>query len=167
MSDSVIFMADRLADTERLAAMLAEVVGPNHLIALDGDLGAGKTAFSRMLAARLGVQATVNSPTFQLIKEYEAANMPFFHMDVYRIDGSQAEQLGLDEYFYGGGLSLVEWASKISDCLPDAYLHVAILKVGPPDSEHRKFILSPHGEPYQSWCAHWLASGLMSSEIAR
>ncbi len=161
------FVAHQKADSERLAAVIAERAQANTLLALDGDLGAGKTAFSQMVATMLGVEEVVNSPTFTIIKEYEGRSLPFFHMDVYRIDHQQAEQLGLDEYFFGGGVTMVEWASLIEAILPSDYMAIRIGRIfdeayGDAD-ERRRFTITPYGEPYTAWCEQWLASGLLNT----
>ncbi|CAM2980159.1 tRNA (adenosine(37)-N6)-threonylcarbamoyltransferase complex ATPase subunit type 1 TsaE [Paenibacillus sediminis] len=154
------FIARSRQDTARLAAALAEVVTPGTVIALDGDLGAGKTTFSKAFAKHLGVHGVVNSPTFTLIKEYEG-RMPFYHMDVYRISLEEAEELGLDEYFYGEGVSLVEWASIIPELLPEAHLQLFIEVTGP---EERQIRIIGYGEPYETWCRNLKENGVLSNE---
>ncbi|MFD7523255.1 MULTISPECIES: tRNA (adenosine(37)-N6)-threonylcarbamoyltransferase complex ATPase subunit type 1 TsaE [Paenibacillus] len=143
-------------DTEALAAQLAVLAGPGAVIALDGDLGAGKTRFSQAVAKSIGVQGVVNSPTFTLIKEYEGREFPLYHMDVYRISLEEAEDLGLDEYFYGEGLTLIEWASLVEELLPPNRLEIYIEHSG---GDERVFRLNPTGEPYESWCANLKENG--------
>ncbi|WP_040952181.1 tRNA (adenosine(37)-N6)-threonylcarbamoyltransferase complex ATPase subunit type 1 TsaE [Gorillibacterium massiliense] len=147
-----------LEDTKRLAGELAARLTPGSLVALDGDLGAGKTAFSKEIAACMGVKETVNSPTFTIIKEYPGSKMPLYHMDVYRITESEAGELGLDEYFYGEGVTLVEWASLIESLLPDERLSIFIEYTGP---ESRTFHLNAFGEPYASWCRAMTENGVL------
>lgn len=142
------FQANGPEDTAKLAEHLAGLVNEGSLIALDGDLGAGKTTFSQALARSLGVSDTVNSPTFTIIKEYQG-RLPFYHMDVYRITELEADDLGLDEYFYGQGLTVVEWAQRIEAILPQERLAIYIENTGP---EERSFNLVPSGEKYQIWC---------------
>ncbi len=146
-SSKWMYEAKDLQGTEELAAYLAAQALPGTVIALDGDLGAGKTAFSQLFAKHLEVRDTVNSPTFTLIKEYEG-RLPFYHMDVYRLTLEEAEDLGLDEYFYGNGVTLVEWASIIEDILPEQILHIYI-EAGA--GTERKMRLSGQGEPYEQW----------------
>ena len=119
-------------DTEKLASVLAESCFPGMVIALDGELGAGKTRFSQAFAKCLGVTGVVNSPTFTLIKEYAGEHHPLYHMDVYRLSLEEAENLGLDEYFYGDGVCIVEWASRITDILPKERLEIHMTHI----SEH-------------------------------
>ncbi|MGG1879945.1 tRNA (adenosine(37)-N6)-threonylcarbamoyltransferase complex ATPase subunit type 1 TsaE [Paenibacillus cisolokensis] len=135
-------------DTQRLAAWLADKAEPGTVIGLDGDLGAGKTAFSQGFAKQLGVSGVVNSPTFTIIKEY-AGRLPLYHMDVYRLSLDEADELGLDEYFYGDGVCIVEWSRLITELLPEQYLHIHMETI---DEFHRTITLTSVGEPYGSWC---------------
>lgn len=114
-----------LQDTEALAAAIAAASSAGMVIGLDGDLGAGKTAFSQCYARHLGVEGIVNSPTFTIIKEYEG-RLPLYHMDVYRISLQEADELGLEEYFYGQGVSLVEWSRIITELMPPRHLHIEL-----------------------------------------
>src|SRR5690625_396703 len=94
------------SETKQAAERLAVLLKPGDVITLEGDLGAGKTAFAKGLASGLGVKETISSPTFTIIKEYEG-EIPFFHMDAYRLEYSE-EDIGFDEYFEGDGISVVE-----------------------------------------------------------
>lgn len=152
--------AENLDGTDRLAAFLAAHSGPGTVIALDGDLGAGKTAFSQCFARHLGVTGTVNSPTFTLIKEYQG-RLPFYHMDVYRLSSEEAGELGLDEYFYGSGVTLVEWASLIEDLLPSEVLYMYIESA---EGTERNFYLKGCGQPYESWIEWLRENGVASYE---
>lgn|GEM_PF-255729 len=135
--------------TARLAERLADWAEPGTVIALDGDLGAGKTFFAQAFARRLGVREVVNSPTFTIIKEYEDGRLPLYHMDVYRLSQDEADELGLDEYFYGQGVVLVEWARLIPDLLPPARLQIEIGHAG---GNARVIRLTGTGQPYADWC---------------
>jgi tRNA threonylcarbamoyladenosine biosynthesis protein TsaE len=137
-----------LQDTEQLAAAIAASSTAGMVIGLDGDLGAGKTAFSQRYARHLGVEGIVNSPTFTIIKEYEG-RLPLYHMDVYRISFEEADELGLDEYFYGQGVCLVEWSSIIADLMPPRHLHIYMETAGP---EERLITVTGTGEPYGELC---------------
>ncbi|MEC0170575.1 tRNA (adenosine(37)-N6)-threonylcarbamoyltransferase complex ATPase subunit type 1 TsaE [Paenibacillus graminis] len=143
-----IYRSYSLDDTEQLAAELAASAEPGMVIGLDGDLGAGKTAFSQSFARHLGVQGIVSSPTFTIIKEYEG-RLPLYHMDVYRISLQEADELGLDEYFYGQGVCLVEWSRIIADLMPPRHLHIAMETSGP---EERLITVTGSGEPYGEVC---------------
>lgn len=144
---NLVLDAKDLKDTGKLAELLALRAGPGTVIALDGDLGAGKTAFSQLFAKHLGVEQQVNSPTFTIIKEYEG-RLPFYHMDVYRLSLEEADELGLDEYFEGQGVTLVEWATLIEELLPPAYLHLYLEVTG---METRRIYLKGQGSPYEEW----------------
>lgn len=145
-----------LADTTRMAERIASLCTAGTVIALDGDLGAGKTTFSQALGKAIGVNEVINSPTFTIIKEYEGTKLPFYHMDVYRLSQEEADELGLDDYFYGGGVTLVEWASLIEELLPSEYLAIHISHT---DLEERRFVLTPHGQPYEDWCMQLKENG--------
>ncbi|AJY73934.1 tRNA (adenosine(37)-N6)-threonylcarbamoyltransferase complex ATPase subunit type 1 TsaE [Paenibacillus beijingensis] len=143
------WMADREQDTVELAGLLASWAVPGTVLILDGDLGAGKTRFSQAFAAAIGVQGVVNSPTFTIIKEYAGRSMPFYHMDVYRLSQEEADELGLDDYFFGEGVTIVEWGSLIGDLLPPQRLHLYIEHLG---GDKRRIKLHGIGERYASWC---------------
>jgi tRNA threonylcarbamoyladenosine biosynthesis protein TsaE len=144
-----IWRAESEAGTEELASRLADLAWPGMLLALDGELGAGKTRFARAFARALGVPGNVNSPTFTIIKEYEGGNLPFYHMDMYRISPEEAEELGLDDYFFGDGVTLVEWASRIGPMLPPERLDLRLEVVGPVS---RIITARPAGERYERLC---------------
>lgn len=138
-------------DTERFALALANLLEAQDTITLEGDLGAGKTTFTKALAKGLGVKRTVNSPTFTIIKQYEG-RLPFNHLDVYRLAESD-EDLGWDELFYGDAVSVVEWAHLIEQDLPQNRLAIEIYRIG--DNE-RRFVLIPSGERYEALCEELL-----------
>lgn len=144
-----IWLSNTEQDTADLARKLAGWAQPGDLIALDGDLGAGKTRFSQAFAAAIGVQGIVNSPTFTIIKEYEGDKLPFYHMDVYRLSPDEADELGLDDYFYGDGVTIVEWASLIGELLPDERLELHIEHLG---GDSRRIAVTGYGERYAGWC---------------
>jgi tRNA threonylcarbamoyladenosine biosynthesis protein TsaE len=104
-------------ETRELGRRLAPLLQPGDVLALEGDLGAGKTTFTQGVAKGLGIETYIDSPTFTLIKEYHG-RLPLYHMDVYRLEGAD-EDLGWDEYFYGDGVTLVEWASRIKQLMPE------------------------------------------------
>ncbi|MGO4694035.1 tRNA (adenosine(37)-N6)-threonylcarbamoyltransferase complex ATPase subunit type 1 TsaE [Paenibacillus sp. 2TAB26] len=143
------WLAQTEHDTVTLAEQLAAWVKPGTLLALDGDLGAGKTRFSQAFAGAIGVRGIVNSPTFTIIKEYEGNQLPFYHMDVYRLSLEEADELGLDDYFYGDGVTIVEWASLIKELLPTERLELYIEHLG---DEARRIQLTGYGEIYAGWC---------------
>lgn len=142
----LMLQAASLYETEQLAAWLGTQAWAGMVMALDGDLGAGKTTFSKALAASLGVKEIVSSPTFTIIKEYEGQTLPFYHMDVYRLSMEEADELGLDEYFYGQGVTVVEWASLIEELLPEQYLAIEIETI---DEQQRQVQLQAYGDKYE------------------
>lgn len=134
-------------ETHRFAESLAAHLQPGDFLALEGDLGAGKTTFTQGLGRGLGVRQVVNSPTFTIIKEYQG-RLPFYHMDVYRVE-DDVDSLGLDDYFFGEGVCVVEWASLIEEVLPADRLTVYLRVAG----EDRRLIeLVPHGDRYVKLC---------------
>ena len=127
MSDEWIEIArtSSVEETQAVAGAWAGVVEPGSVVALDGDLGAGKTHFTQGLASALGVAETVTSPTFNLVVEYRSGRIPLYHFDLYRLEeAEQLEDLAFYEYMEGDGVSCVEWASKFPDELPDDRLEV-------------------------------------------
>jgi tRNA threonylcarbamoyladenosine biosynthesis protein TsaE len=146
---SYTYESQSLDETARLAETLAKHATPGMMITLDGDLGAGKTAFSQYFARSMGVTEVVNSPTFTLIKEYQGELHPLYHMDVYRLSLLEADDLGLDDYFYGDGVTLLEWADKIEALLPDERLEIRMERG---EGEHRYFTIYPHGPTYLKLC---------------
>ncbi|QPQ34104.1 MULTISPECIES: tRNA (adenosine(37)-N6)-threonylcarbamoyltransferase complex ATPase subunit type 1 TsaE [unclassified Lysinibacillus] len=136
-----------LEDTEQFAMKLANLLVAQDTITLEGDLGAGKTTFTKALAKGLGVTRTVNSPTFTIVKQYEG-RLPFNHLDVYRLAESD-EDLGWDELFYGDAVSVIEWAHLIEQDLPKERLGIEIYRVG---ENERRFVLMPYGKRYEAIC---------------
>src|SRR5262245_41504990 len=137
-----------LAATEAFGWRLGGVLFPGAVIALVGQLGAGKTHLVRAVAEGLGVRnpAAVNSPTFVLIQEYPA-RLPIYHFDAYRLSGSREfAELGVDEYFRGDGVCLVEWADKVETTLPAEHLRIEIEIV---DANRRRFVVIGTGKPYE------------------
>ena len=139
-------------ETEQFAISLASRLLSGDVIALEGDLGAGKTAFTKGLAKGLGVTRTVNSPTFTIIKEYQG-QLPLYHMDVYRVSESE-EDLGFDEYFEGGGVTVVEWAHLIKEQLPKDRLIIHIYRLA---DYSRRFVFEAHGDRYVELCKEILS----------
>ena len=152
------YISRGVEDTSRLAEQLALLFIPGTVMTLDGDLGAGKTTFSQAVAKAIGVKEIVNSPTFTIIKEYEGDRFPFYHMDVYRLSMEEADELGLDDYFYGQGVTLVEWASIIEELLPPSRLALRIEHEG---EEGRRIQLIPYGETYEEWCLKLKENGYL------
>ncbi len=116
-------------DTFQIAYNLGRQASPGEVLCLIGDLGVGKTLFSQGFAKGLGIEESVNSPTFTIVQEYMDGRMPFYHFDVYRIeDPEEMEEIGYTEMVYGDGVCLIEWADRIADILPDQYKKITISK---------------------------------------
>jgi tRNA threonylcarbamoyladenosine biosynthesis protein TsaE len=123
------------AELRGLAARIAAGLAPGSVIALTGGLGAGKTVFAKAVAEALGVTETVTSPTFTIIKEYGSGRLPFYHFDVYRIEvPDETEMAGFAEYFFGRGVSVVEWANNIAGYMPESAIRVDIAYGEAPDT---------------------------------
>lgn len=142
------YTAYDVQDTLELAQNIESEKFPNMVICLTGDLGSGKTMFTKAFAQALEVTEEVTSPTFNIIKEYESGEIPLYHMDVYRLDG-KVDELGIEEYYTKKGVTIIEWADMIEEYLPKNRLdiHIKIL-----DEEKRRFIVTPHGKKYEELC---------------
>ena len=116
-------------ETFRLGEMTGRKLKPGTVICLDGDLGAGKTVFVKGVAKGLGVTDTVCSPTFTILQEYRDGRMPLYHFDVYRIeDPEEMYEIGFDDYLYGEGVCLIEWAKNVAELIPEGALKITITK---------------------------------------
>ncbi len=116
-------------ETHASGFRLGETAKRGQVFALIGDLGVGKTVFTKGLAAGLGITEPVSSPTFTIVQIYEGGRLPFYHFDVYRIsDVEEMEEIGYEDYIYGDGISLIEWADLIADILPEHYTRITIEK---------------------------------------
>lgn len=116
-------------ETFALGKKIGEHARPGQIYTLNGDLGVGKTVFTQGVAAGLGIFEPICSPTFTIIQEYESGRLPFYHFDVYRIgDIEEMEEIGYDDYFFGQGICLIEWAELIEEILPRERIRVRIEK---------------------------------------
>lgn len=116
-------------DTFNIGKTLAQTAGAGEIYALSGDLGVGKTVFTKGFAAGLGITEPVNSPTFTILQVYEGGRLPLYHFDVYRIEEpEEMEEVGLDDYLFGQGVCLIEWAEQIAEELPESTKVVRIRK---------------------------------------
>ncbi len=134
-------------ETIELAENFESEKFPNMIICLDGDLGSGKTLFTKGIAASLGIEENITSPTFTIVKEYEG-ELPLYHMDVYRLDGN-TDGVGIEEYFHKGGVVVIEWANMIKDILPEERLDIKIKTMG---ENKRLLIITPYGKKYEELC---------------
>ena len=116
-------------ETFALGKKIGEMARPGEIYTLTGDLGVGKTVFTQGVAAGLGITEPVSSPTFTIIQEYDSGRLPFYHFDVYRIgDVEEMDEIGYDDYFFGQGICLIEWANLIEEILPENIREIVIEK---------------------------------------
>ena len=116
-------------ETFELGKKIGEKALPGQIYTLTGDLGVGKTVFTQGVAYGLGITEAISSPTFTIIQVYESGRLPFYHFDVYRIgDIEEMEEIGYDDYFFGEGICLIEWANLIEEILPEKLINVTIEK---------------------------------------
>ena len=120
----------------------------NMVICLEGDLGSGKTIFTKGFAQALGIEENITSPTFNIIKEYPNGELPLYHMDVYRLDGN-TDGVDIEDYFTKGGVVVIEWAETIKNILPEERLDIKFKVL---DENRRLLIFEPHGEKYEELC---------------
>lgn len=123
------YISNNTEDTEKIAGMFSKSLKPGDIVTLDGDLGAGKTYFTAALCRALGVKEIVQSPTFTIVNEYRNAPVPVFHFDVYRIScADEMFDIGFDDYLFGEGITVVEWADNIRELFDMPYYEIRILK---------------------------------------
>ena len=139
---------NREEETIEIAQNIESEKFPNMVICLNGDLGSGKTVFTKGFAEALGIDENITSPTFNIIKEYNTEEMNLYHMDLYRLEGD-VRNLGLEEYFEKGGVVIIEWADMIEDYLPDERLEIKFKVV---DEDTRVLIFKPYGTKYEEIC---------------
>lgn len=155
------FKVSSVAETQQLAAAIAKLLFAGSIVTLDGALGSGKTTFAQGLARGLNITRVVNSPTFTIIKEY-SGRLQLYHMDVYRL-ADDSGGVDFEDYFYGDGVTVIEWSKIIQDLLPEEYLEVQILTAADLvdteqanikserqlTEEERILVLRPHGVRYE------------------
>ena len=125
----MVYETNSPEETFALARQLGEQAGPGTVYTLTGDLGVGKTVFAQGLASGLGIEEAINSPTFTIVQVYDEGRLPFYHFDVYRIgDIEEMDEIGYEDYFYGDGVCLVEWAELIEELLPKTRTEILIEK---------------------------------------
>lgn len=134
-------------ETFQLAENFESEKFPNMIICLYGELGSGKTVFTKGIAKAIGIDDNITSPTFTIVKEY-AGELPFYHMDVYRLEENK-DDIGIEEYFDKGGVVVIEWADIIEDILPEERLEIKIKVI---DDNTRVFVITPYGKKYEDVC---------------
>ena len=129
-------------ETFALGQKLGEQAKAGQIYTLNGDLGVGKTVFTQGIARGLGITEAVSSPTFTIVQVYEEGRMPFYHFDVYRIgDIEEMDEIGYEDYFYGNGLCMIEWANLIEEILPEKRHDISIEKDLEKGFDYRKIII--------------------------
>lgn len=135
-------------DTLRLAENIESEKFPNMVICLEGDLGSGKTLFTKGFASALGIDETITSPSYTIIKEYLTGELPLYHMDVYRLN-DVSEDIGIEDYYNKGGVTIIEWADMIEERLPKERL---VIKFKVIDEDIRVLVFEAYGEQYEELC---------------
>ncbi len=143
MENTVVKETFSADDTFELGEDIGKAAEPGEVITLTGDLGTGKTVFVQGLAKGLGIDDYINSPTFTIVQIYENGRLPLYHFDVYRIeDESEMYETGLDDYMYGDGVCVIEWAEMISDLLPEKRTEILIEKDLEKGFEYRRITIN-------------------------
>lgn len=129
-------------ETLKLGERMAKKAKAGQVYTLIGDLGVGKTVFTQGIAQGLEIKEPICSPTFTIVQEYHSGTMPFYHFDVYRIgDVGEMDEIGFDDYIFGEGLSLIEWANRIEELLPEEYTRITIEKEIERGFDYRKITI--------------------------
>ena len=142
------FTSKSVDDTLMIAQNIESEKFPSMVICLEGDLGSGKTVFTKGFAAALGIEDIITSPTFNIVKEYLSGELPLYHMDVYRLEETD-EDIGFNDYFNKGGVTIIEWADIIKDQLPKERL---LIKFKIIDEDTRVLVFTPYGDKYEELC---------------
>ena len=138
-----IYETDSPQGTFELGRQIGLQSRPGQIYTLEGELGVGKTVLTQGVAAGLGITEPVSSPTFTILQEYEEGRLPFYHFDVYRIgDVEEMEEIGYDDYFYGNGICLIEWANLIEEILPEQIIEITIEKNLEKGFDYRKITVT-------------------------
>ena len=128
--------------TFEIGKKLGEKADKGEIICLEGDLGVGKTVFTKGFAEGLNIEENIDSPTFTIVQEYTEGRLPLYHFDVYRIgDISEMDEIGYEDYFFGEGVCLIEWASRIEELIPESAIHVIIEKDLSKGFEYRRVVV--------------------------
>ena len=151
MAKSSLNLASRSPEeTQRLGRIIGELARPGDIILLSGPLGAGKTCLAQGIARGLGVMENAASPSYVLMREF-AGRLPLYHMDLYRLEFREIDELGLDDYLYGRGVCVIEWAEKAGALLPADHLFIKLDYAG--ESE-RNIEIIPRGTRYDEMARH-------------
>ncbi|WP_297518019.1 tRNA (adenosine(37)-N6)-threonylcarbamoyltransferase complex ATPase subunit type 1 TsaE [uncultured Clostridium sp.] len=143
------FIVNTLKDTMSIGKQLGKLASKGDIICLTGDLGTGKTHMSKGIAEGLGIAEHITSPTFNIVNEYHSGRLTLYHFDVYRVnDPDEIYAIGFDEYIFGEGVSLIEWANYIEELIPNEYLYINIKKIPEKGENFRKITIESYGSKY-------------------
>ena len=142
------YTSKSITETVRLAENIESEKWENMVICLNGELGSGKTVFTKGFAQAMAIKETITSPTFNIIKEYPEGELPLYHMDVYRLEEND-DTIDFDEYFNKGGVTIIEWAEIIQDKLPKERLEITFNII---DENTRVLVFKAYGEKYDELC---------------
>ncbi|MGI5851756.1 MAG: tRNA (adenosine(37)-N6)-threonylcarbamoyltransferase complex ATPase subunit type 1 TsaE [Clostridiales bacterium] len=150
-------------DTLKLGKEIGSLAWPGMIILLEGDLGTGKTVLTRGLARGLGIEEPITSPTYTLIHQYQG-RLPLYHFDIYRLnDAEEMYDLGYEEFFYGQGVTVVEWPERMGYLRPNEYLGISIEKVPDNGVDKRNIRVAPVGRVYEDFAKEWIKYDGISS----
>lgn len=148
MKTEMIYESYKPEDTFAVGERIGREAKPGTLCTLTGDLGVGKTVLTQGIAKGLGIKEYVNSPTFTIVQVYESGRLPLYHLDVYRIgDIEEMDEIGYEDYFYGEGLCIVEWADLIGDLIPKEHIQIIIEKDMEKGFDYRRISVRQTGQP--------------------
>lgn len=143
------FEVNSIAETKNIGRQLGKILNPGDIVCLTGDLGTGKTHITKGIAEGLSITENITSPTFTIVNEYDSGRLKLYHFDVYRVsDPDEIYAIGFDDYIFGEGVSIIEWANYIEEILPKDYLHIYIQKDLSKGENYRKISITPYGEKY-------------------
>ena len=142
----IVYLSKNLTDTENLARTIAKGLFPGAVLSLDGDLGAGKTTFTKSLAATLNIKEKVSSPTFNILKCYFDGYLPLYHIDAYRLEDNVNTNIGLEEVIQGDGVAVIEWSKFI----PDMVYEPLDIVIEIMDNDVRKFVITSEYKKYNA-----------------
>ncbi len=143
------FEVNSIAETTNIGRQLGKILNPGDIVCLTGDLGTGKTHITKGIAEGLEIDENITSPTFTIVNEYDSGRLKLYHFDVYRVsDPDEIYAIGFDDYIFGEGVSIIEWANYIEEILPKDYLHIYIQKDLSKGENYRKISITPYGEKY-------------------
>lgn len=143
MRETITYETYSQEDTLALGETLGRGASAGQIYTLDGDLGTGKTVLTKGFAKGLGIHEPVSSPTFTIIHEYHEGRLPLYHFDVYRIgDPEEMDEIGYEDYFYGDGVTMIEWANLIDELIPDEAVRITIEKDADKGFDYRRITIT-------------------------